>query len=115
MPRYLRSLRGKMMLEPLHEVLGVREVVCPACRGSGWLQPQALERCPLCCGFREVPDLLSFWFQSRMRGGAAVQGPQIDEAGESASYARPASYRRYGRLAELSYRITVELEECEVD
>ena len=62
-PAGLRAMRGRMMLETVHEFLGVDEVPCPACAGSGWLSRRRLERCPLCCGFREVPVGLADWFR----------------------------------------------------
>ncbi|MFO8006306.1 MAG: hypothetical protein R6V05_01065 [Candidatus Brocadiia bacterium] len=68
MPRDLRRLRGQMMLEPVYESLGVEEVTCPACGGSGWLDRRALDYCPICCGFQEVPDRLADWFRGRAAG-----------------------------------------------
>ncbi len=62
-PRELRELRGKMMLEAEYEFLGVEEVTCPACNGCGRLTEDVLDFCPLCCGFREVPDRLARWFR----------------------------------------------------
>lgn len=65
-PARLRAMRGRMMLQSVHEFLGVDEVPCPACAGSGWLSRRRLERCPLCCGFREVPVGLADWFRVQM-------------------------------------------------
>ncbi|MGD2175674.1 MAG: hypothetical protein PVJ27_09745 [Candidatus Brocadiaceae bacterium] len=65
-PRELKILRAKLMLEDLYEYLGVEEVSCPACRGTGWLEFRRLEFCPLCCGFREVPDRLADWFRNQL-------------------------------------------------
>ena len=67
MPADLRSLRGKLMLEAFAEVLGVVEVECPACRATGWLDRRRLEVCPICCGFREVPDRLADWFRKEVQ------------------------------------------------
>jgi len=64
-PRDLRTLRARSALERVHESLGIREVACPACHGTGWLDHDGLEFCPLCCGFREVPDRLADWFVIR--------------------------------------------------
>ncbi len=66
-PADLADLRGRLMLEPLCESLGVEEVSCPACGGSGWLDRRALEHCPLCGGFREVPRVLAEWFRDQLR------------------------------------------------
>jgi hypothetical protein len=75
MPRRLRELRGKLMLESQCAYLGVEEVECPACGGDGWLDRRGLEYCPICCGFREVPDSLADWFRARMESlNAAEQG-----------------------------------------
>ncbi len=65
-PQELKELRGKMMLESLAETLGVQEVRCPACGSSGWLDREALEACPVCAGFLEVPDRLADWFKAQM-------------------------------------------------
>ncbi len=67
-PRDLLRLRGQLMLELVYESLGVEEVRCPACGGSGWLDRRALEYCPICCGFQEVPDRLADWFRDRAAG-----------------------------------------------
>ena len=64
-PAELRQMRARMMLESEHEFLGVDEVPCPACAGSGWLSRRLLERCPVCCGFRQVPVGLADWYRSR--------------------------------------------------
>ena len=61
-PRRLRALRARLMLEPFSLVLGVEEVKCPACAGSGWLESGLLETCPVCRGFGEVPQELSSWY-----------------------------------------------------
>ncbi len=73
-PADLRSLRGKVMLESLCEVLGVEETGCPACRGTGWLDRRRLESCPICCGFREVPEALAQWFRIEMHRRAEGRG-----------------------------------------
>jgi hypothetical protein len=64
-PGRLRDLRGRMMLEGVCESLGVDEVTCPACDGTGWLSRAFLSPCPVCCGFREVPDGLADWFRAQ--------------------------------------------------
>lgn len=73
MPSDLAGLRAKLMLEPLCESLGVEEVPCPACGGGGWLDRAALEHCPLCGGFREVPDALAEWFRAELCRAAEVR------------------------------------------
>jgi hypothetical protein len=64
-PRDLRLMRARQMLESEQECLGVDEVACPGCEGTGWLSRRRLERCPLCCGFREVPTGLADWFRAQ--------------------------------------------------
>ncbi|MHC5034517.1 MAG: hypothetical protein ACYTFZ_05735, partial [Planctomycetota bacterium] len=66
-PAELKELRGKLMLEFVCTTLGVEEVTCPACRGAGRLRAGDQERCPLCCGFQEVPDRLAHWFRAQIR------------------------------------------------
>jgi len=103
MPADLRELRGKLMLEGLCVTLGVQEVACPACRGSGWLDRAALERCPVCLGFLEVPDRLADWFGAQLRAaGAASVRPM--RQGLLRAVGVPDG-ERYGRLAELHYRV----------
>lgn len=65
-PRLLRALRARMLLEECAERLGVQEVECPACRGCGWLDERRLELCPICCGFRQVPRGLAEWFECEL-------------------------------------------------
>ena len=64
-PADLRLMRARQMLESEQEFLGVDEVACPGCEGTGWLSRRRLERCPLCCGFREVPVGLADWFRAQ--------------------------------------------------
>jgi hypothetical protein len=64
-PHELKEMRGRMMLESEQEFLGVDEVACPACGGSGWLNLRRLERCPVCCGFCEVPEGLANWYRAK--------------------------------------------------
>ncbi|NLW50643.1 MAG: hypothetical protein GXY85_07325 [Candidatus Brocadiaceae bacterium] len=73
-PSDLRVLRAKLMLEPLCEALGVEETACPLCGGSGWVEREALRRCPLCLGFREVPVPLADWFDARLLAGGTPAG-----------------------------------------
>lgn len=98
-PSELKELRGKLMLEPVAERLGVEEVRCPACAGSGWLDRKNLEACPLCNGFVEVPDRLADWFKVQMcRAG-----------GDRAASPMRARERR-GRLGEVLYRVHAPVE-----
>jgi hypothetical protein len=97
-PAELRDIRGRLMLQALCEQMGVQEVGCPACDGSGWLDRPALEHCPLCCGFQEVPERLAAWFRAqrlKALGGAETTLPD------------PAPAERLGRLAEVHYRAHV--------
>ncbi len=64
-PSELKVMRARQMLESEQEFLGVDEVACPGCGGTGWLSRRRLERCPLCCGFREVPVRLADWFRAQ--------------------------------------------------
>jgi len=66
MPQELKELRGKAMLESECEYLGVADVTCPLCRGTGYLDREAFEFCPVCCGFREVPDGVADWVRARL-------------------------------------------------
>jgi hypothetical protein len=105
-PRELRELRGKLMLETVCETLGVEEVPCPACAGTGWVARSAQECCPLCCGFREVPDRLADWFRAQLRR-APADSPER-RAGGRPSCERAGPFPpggRYGRLAEAVYRV----------
>jgi hypothetical protein len=71
-PRELKRLRGRLMLDELADSLGTAETVCPACRGTGWLNAGRMEDCPICLGFRDVPAGLADWFSDRL--GAALCG-----------------------------------------
>jgi hypothetical protein len=75
MPRRLRVMRAKMMLEQCHETLGVREVPCPACRGTGWADREALRTCPICVAFREVPEPLAQWYTDEVAARRAPRRP----------------------------------------
>jgi hypothetical protein len=66
MPRELKELRAKAMLESECEYLGVADVTCPICLGSGYLDRAAFEFCPVCCGFREVPEGVADWVRARL-------------------------------------------------
>ena len=76
LPRALKDLRGRLMLSQVCETLGAEEAACPACDGSGWLDRQALQTCPLCCGFKEVPRPVAEWFVARWSS-------EVPEAGRS--------------------------------
>ena len=120
MPRSLKALRAKLMFERCAETLGVDEVICPACRGEGLLDDTRLERCPVCCGFGEVPEGLADWFASclhRMerhedsRGGAARKGPRrpaaLRRALSSADDPPVPRGERLGRLAGPMYKVVL--------
>jgi len=99
-PFDLRRLRGKLMLEQCCETLGVEEVQCPACRGTGWLDRDELEQCPVCGGFREVPTRLAQWFRAQAFG--IEKGVLV-----SCEPARD----RYGRAAEVLYHVDLQRAE----
>ena len=103
MPAQLRELRAKLMLDVVCESLGVEEVACPACKGTGRLKGRALERCPVCCGFQEVPDRLADWFNARLGGARA--GVQRRPTGRPARRPSGPVGERYGRLAEQPCRV----------
>lgn len=102
-PRELRSLRGEAMLSPRCRVMGLEEVKCPACRGTGWLDRKTLRRCPLCCGFREVPDALAGWFQEQMRvvtnGLSRAPAGVLNPPGSGGPHTRP------GRTVLVAHRV----------
>ena len=104
-PLRLRALRARLMLEPFSLVLGVEEVECPACAGSGWLERGLLETCPVCCGFREVPQELSSWFRNGRRQLQNLQDPFA--AGHVAD-PRITSSGRNGLLAERTWRAALD-------
>ncbi|MFW6118890.1 MAG: hypothetical protein ACOC7S_00990 [Planctomycetota bacterium] len=79
MPRELKELRAKAMLESECEYLGVADVTCPTCLGSGYLDRAAFEFCPVCCGFREVPEGVADWVRARL---AAMREERRPEAAE---------------------------------
>ena len=112
-PAPLRALRAKLMIESLCETLGVEEVACPACGGSGWLERSVLRSCPLCLGCREGPDRLAEWFTSRVsasgRDGPSrrrePRHPDVVPADSVPRAPSPAGQsERYGRLAETLHR-----------
>ncbi len=106
MPADLKDLRGKLMLEAAAQTLGVVEVRCPACAGSGWLDRRSLEPCPICNGFIEVPDRLADWFNARMCGAAAEGAP----SGHRLAAAVPSIVERPGRRAATSRRAHLPAE-----
>lgn len=106
-PSELKQLRGKLMLEPVAERLGVEEVRCPACAGSGWLDRKNLEECPLCNGFVEVPDRLADWFKVQMCRAGGRRAPGAAR-GRAASPMR--ARERHGRLGEVLYRVHAPVE-----
>ncbi len=107
-PSELKALRAKLMLESVYETLGVEEVPCPACGGSGWLDRVSLEHCPVCCGFQEVPDRLADWFKAQLLWAGQRRAPAGRPVVGCAAGASPAE--RPGRLAELRYRAHVPFE-----
>lgn len=106
MPAHLADLRGKLMLAAMAETLGVVEVRCPACGGSGWLDRRALEPCPICNGFIEVPDRLADWFNARICNAAAERA----SSGDASAAAYHPMAERPGRLAEMTYRAHLPVE-----
>jgi hypothetical protein len=116
MPRALKAVRGRMMLEGAPEMPCTEDVSCPACDGTGWLVLSSLEHCPVCCGFREVPELVADWFKCQARRALEAQGggPPVRDAGQGRADEPAAPSRgregtpggeRLGRLAEVTYRV----------
>lgn len=68
-PHELRKQQGEICLEVFRANSAVQEVTCPACAGTSWLDLEALEICPICYGFQEVPTRLAKFVRIRMRGG----------------------------------------------
>jgi len=100
LPRELKELRAKLMFEPLRESLGVEEVACPACRATGWLHEGRFERCPICCGFREVPRSLADWFRDRLRIGLRRR-PSAEPPAAS------AAAERHAEVDKVAYRVSL--------
>ena len=106
MPSYLRSLRGQAALSPSCRVMGIEEVECPACGGSGWQCRQALRCCPVCCGFCEVPEAVALWFEGQT--GLDRHGMPYPRPALGVHHAFRRTQRPYGRTAEVLYRVSLE-------
>ncbi len=105
-PAPLRSIRRRLMLETECWSLGAEERVCPACEGSGWLDADAWEHCPICCGFRDVPLALALWFKTALAQAQGVARPALGAHGFVPNDGAPAIPReRLGRLAGSAYRV----------
>ncbi|MCD6415671.1 MAG: hypothetical protein J7M08_03110 [Planctomycetes bacterium] len=108
MPRGLKSLRGKLMLEAFCEKLGVEEVSCPACGGTGWLDRRTLRYCPICCGFQEAPRRLADWFRTRLarerRRGAEIRRHEAEGSYQIAVTTKEdAGYRKQVARADVFF------------
>jgi hypothetical protein len=98
-PAALKVMRARQMLESEQESLGIDEVACPACEGTGWLSRRRLERCPICCGFREVPAGLADWFRAQTAANheehegheERIEGSRDDTASIADGEERPAA------------------------
>ncbi|MGD8239806.1 MAG: hypothetical protein PVH68_14700 [Armatimonadota bacterium] len=65
--RPYRREQGRMMLQAYNGVAGITEVACPVCaEHPSWLDPVALEFCPICYGFQRVPQGLADWLTARL-------------------------------------------------
>ncbi len=113
LPPELKELRAKLMLEPLCESLGVEEVACPACRGTGWLSELRLERCPVCCGFREVPRGLSDWFRNRLRAGLRRTPEGLRRSSSAETPAASADPERDAEPDRIAYSVSLPPPACE--
>jgi len=110
MPADLKQLRGKLMFEALCESLGVEEVTCPACSGTGWIDLRSLERCPICCGFLEVPDRLAEWFKAGLRRSRKEKASARPAYELIRKRERPAlDGERQGRTGDVTYSVCLPL------
>lgn len=102
LPRRLRRLRGRNTLEEWARKLGVEEMTCPACGGTGWLDRSTLWRCPLCYCTRAVPRAVGEWFMAEMRrrrqGLGERDEPLTDRTVDGAG-------GRRGRMAEETHAV----------
>jgi hypothetical protein len=102
MPAPLRRLRVRLLLEDLSESIGMGDVPCPGCRGSGWADAVRLQLCPLCGGFERVPLSVAEWFRSCCKRGASVarRVPVYHSATQRAvEMLKPPRGERLGRMA----------------
>jgi len=102
LPRRLRRLRGENVLEERARALGVQEMTCPACGGTGWLDRRTLWRCPLCYCTRAVPRAVGEWFMAEMRRRRQGLGERDEPLAD-----RPIdrSSGRRGRMAEETHAV----------
>ena len=102
LPRWLKDLRGRLLLEAYAWHLGVEEVPCGACGASGWLDERCWRRCPICQGFGEVPKELDDWFDAQLLREQARErgGPAPADEGE---HVPP----RFGLCGELLHRVSL--------
>lgn len=105
-PGYLRDLRGKATLSPMCRVIGVEEVECPACKGSGWLDREVFRHCPVCRGFREVPEALAGWVQEQLR--ALENGRSKPPRGVLNARGSGRSAGRLGRAVRVPHRVDAD-------
>ena len=70
------------------------------------LDRRALEPCPICNGFIEVPDRLADWFNARICNAAAERA----SSGDASAAAYYPMAERPGRLAEMTYRAHLPVE-----
>lgn len=103
-PRWLRALRARMLLDECAERLGVREVECPACGGGGWLNEKRLERCPICCGFRQVPRSLAEWVEREL---LKLEMARLMQSLPRCAREPEPEGMRYGRCGEVLHRVSV--------
>lgn len=55
-----------MMLESCSRYVGMDDLPCPACGGTGRLGEDVLERCPICMGFQEVPESVAAYVRAAL-------------------------------------------------
>jgi hypothetical protein len=103
MPRRLRGLRGRLLLEAYEQNLGVEEVTCPACGGACMIGGEEGEPCPICRGFGDVPAAVAQWFDDEMLREATSDTRRSPAASQPAD---DPGGMRYGLAAEVKYRIS---------
>jgi len=101
MPTSLRRLRGRILLEDFIESIGVGDVPCPGCLGTGWADEADLQLCPLCCGFERVPTRVADWFRSRWKRECqqGARGAYQSAAQRAVELRNPPRGERLGRMA----------------
>jgi len=105
-PANLRELRGKATLSEMCRVMGIEEVECPACGGTGWLDPRYFRHCPVCRGFREVPTALAGWVREQLR--EMKNGSSNPPRGAMNTRDSGRAVSRLGRVVTIAYKVEAD-------